>query len=312
VQSLLWRGVGGINMQFQGSGSFLLSDFYLTPLPPAPRCQWLDAHKSRTGVHKEMQDSKTNRIILLIISLLVLFVSSLGLLVPDFYAARNNAITTFELAGQDIISWIGGAFLLWLALGGRKGNIYSIITTGLLIYFAYTFAYFLFGLITSKVYIAYMLITGLSFYSILTTAKTILMNGDEATNTKQKAISIYLIIVVVLVGLIDSKDILIKTLMSNGGLNPKEVFYILDLAFLFPGMVMAAVLNLKGQYVGRFFTGAFLIKTIALMPALILADILHYRNTGGFVDFGFDVIALVVMISAIVFYGIYQADIKRT
>jgi hypothetical protein len=259
-----------------------------------------------------MQHLKINNKVLLAISLLVILASSLGLWAPDFYASRNNAITTYEIAGQDIISLASGALLLLLVVASKRVKIFPVIAAGLLVYTTYTYAYFLFGLVVSKIYVVYLVITGLSFYSIVSMLVALQGSADEEANSKQKSISTYLIIIVVLVGIIDGKDIIARTIGSNGVMDTKGAFYILDLAFLFPAFVIAAVMNIKGRIIGRFFTGAFLIKTVALMPALILSDILHYINRGVFVDFAFDVIAFVVMISAIFFYGLYHNDIGNT
>jgi hypothetical protein len=255
-----------------------------------------------------MQPIKTNRLILLTISLLVIMASALGLLIPGFYANRDNAITTYEIAGQDIVSLIVGILLFLHVLGSKRGNNFPVVVTGLLVYAAYTYAYFSFGLLTSKIYAIYMIITGLSFYSIISMMMALKAGAEEVANSRQKSISIYLIVVIALVGIIDGKDIVMKTILSNGAMDTKGAFYILDLAFLFPAIILASVVNLKGKVTGRFFTGAFLIKTIALMPALILSDILHCINNGAFVDSAFDVIAFIVMVSAIVFYYIYHKD----
>lgn len=256
-----------------------------------------------------MYPIKTNRLILLTISLLVIIASALGLLMPDFYANRNNTITTYEIVGQDIVSLIVGTLLFLLVLKPKGGKNYPVVVTGLLVYTAYTYAYFLFGLLTSKIYVIYLVITGLSLYSIVSILMALRDGAKEEANPRQKSISVYLIAIIALVGVIDGKDIILRTILSSGIMDTKGAFYILDLAFLFPAIIIAAVMNLQGKVVGRFFTGVFLIKTIALMPALILSDILHYTNKGAFVDFSFDVIAFVVMISAIVFYYVYHKDI---
>ena len=259
-----------------------------------------------------MQHIKTNKVILLVIALLVILASLLGLLVPDFYANRNNTITTFEIAGQDIVSLASGVLLLWLVLMSKKVKIFQVIVAGLLVYTTYTYAYFAFGLIVSKIYVVYLAITGLSFFSIVSILIALQNVDREGVSRGRKSISVYLIIVVALVGIIDCKDIIFKTILSNSEMNTKGIFYVLDLAFLFPAMVITAVMNFKGRVIGVFFTGAFLIKTIALMPALILSDILHYANKGVFVDFSFDVIAFIVMISAIIFYCLYHKDMEST
>ena len=259
-----------------------------------------------------MKSSKINRLIVLLIALLVILASILGLFVPDFYANRNNAITTFEIAGQDIVSLVSGVLLLWLTLASQKGKIFRVVVAGLLVYTAYTYAYFSFGLIVSKIYMIYLAIAGLSLYSIVSILVGLKDEDVGGVDRRRKIISAYVIVVVALVGIIDCQDLVMKTILSTDGMNTWGAFYVLDVAFLFPAMAIAAFKSIEGHIPAVFFTGAFLIKTIALMPALILADILHFANRGVFVDLSFDVIAVVVMMSAIFFFYLYQQDMQRT
>lgn len=256
-----------------------------------------------------MQPIKLNTWILLGISFLVIFSSLLGLCMPDFYIARENAMTTYEIAGQDFISLSCGLVLFVFALSPKVGKIISVAIAGLLVYTAYIYAYFLFGLLVTPLFVVYILITSLSFYSLVGLLISLEGSKNVSVSTAQKWVSGYLIFVVIMVGIIDGTDIVSNTIFSKGIMTTQGAFYYLDLAFLFPGMVLAAIWNWKGKVIGRFFSGAFLIKTIALMPALILSDALHYLNTGAFVDLSFDIIAFVVMCTAIFFFRMYARNL---
>ncbi len=256
-----------------------------------------------------MQPFTFNTRILLVISALVILVGAAGLFLPDFYAARDNAMTTYEIAGQDSISLLCGLLMFVLVLFSNKGKLVPVVITGLLVYTTYIYAYFLFGLLVTPLFMIYLLITGLSFYSLAGILISLAGRGDEPVTSAQKWVSGYLIFVVVMVGIIDGTDIVANTIFSKGVMTTQGAFYYLDLAFLFPGMVLAAVWNWRGKVIGRYFSGAFLVKTIALMPALILSDVLHFVNTGAFVDLSFDVIAFVVMCSAIFFFRVYARNL---
>lgn len=253
-----------------------------------------------------MNQIKPSQWILLAVSVLVILSSTLGLFTPDFYSARDNAMTTFEITGQDVISLACGLLLLTLTLLPKKTPLTAVAAAGLLVYTTYTYAYFLFGLLVTPLFVVYLLITGLSFYALAGVLVNLAGKPGLPVPIAQKWVSGYLIFIVVVVGIIDGTDIIGKTILSKGAMTTQGAFYYLDLAFLFPGMVIAAVLNWKGSRIGRFFSGAFLVKTIALMPALILSDVLHYINTGAFVDLSFDIIALVVMVSAVFFFRAYS------
>jgi hypothetical protein len=255
-------------------------------------------------------DNGINKKILIILGFLVIISSFCGIFLPNFYSFRNNSITTYEITGQDLISLIVGLLLIVISLTKVKYKLVVII--GLLIYILYTYLYFTFGLIFSNIFVIYLAIVSLSFFCLINTLLSIFTSSNHHTNVSVKrGISIYIFIIVIIVGIIDLKDILIKTVFSNNGFDSKSVFYVLDLAFLFPSMIYAAIRNYQKKYFGNILIGAFLVKTITLMPALIISDTLHYLFLGSFVDFSFDIIAFCIMLSAVVMFIVFFHEEER-
>jgi hypothetical protein len=247
------------------------------------------------------------------ISVLVIGLSTYGLVGNDAYSLRTNNMTTFEIYGQDIVSLVIGLTLFVLSITKNNSINKIIIRLGSLVYIAYTYAYFSFGLLTTKLYILYLVVLSISFFLLILHVLE-LLKTDQVIDGKQytnKAVSIYIFIVVGIVGVMDLKELLIRTVINRIQMNPQIVFCVLDLSILFPAMVISAYLNIKRRLVGVILLGVFLVKTIVLMPALILSDLLHFSNLGTFVDSTFDIIALVILISAIAFYGIHISKIKR-
>ena len=202
-----------------------------------------------------MPHLKINNRNLLLVSVLVILASALGLFVPDFYAARDNAMTTYEIAGQDAISLAFGILLFLLTLMPKKGTLFAVIAAGFLVYTTYIYAYFLFGLLVTRIFAVYLVITSLSFYTLIAVLTSLACSADVPATTRQKWVSGYLIFIVVLVGFIDGTDIIANTVFSKGAMTPQDAFYYLDLAFLFPAMVIAAVMNFKRQSHRAFLFG---------------------------------------------------------
>jgi hypothetical protein len=222
-------------------------------------------------------------------------------------------MTTYEIYGQDTVSIIIGICLFSLGFI-KTASIYKrIVELGFLVYLSYTYAYFSFGLLTSKLYILYLIILSLSFYILLGNIIEMYKNDKtiEGNRYNNIAVSIYVFIVVGIVTVIDVKELMKMTLVNSIQMNPQIVFCVLDLSLLFPAMAISAYLNIKRRLVGIILLGIFLIKTILLMPALILSDLLHNKNLVSFVDINFDITALIILISAIVFYSIHINRIKR-
>ena len=224
-----------------------------------------------------MQKKKHELFIFGTISLLTILVSAIGLFSDNFYSFRLNDMTTFEIAGQDIISLLIGVVFFISIFLYKHSLVNKVIIPGILVYCSYTYSYFLFGMLSNKYYLAYFLIVGLSFYSLLLFFYRIARADKNIEHIyHRKIISLYIVFIIIIVAIIDLKDVVYNTIINDNCIKTKGSFYILDLVFLFPGMVISSILNLKKKYLGFIFSGIFLIKTIVLMPALILSDVLHF------------------------------------
>lgn len=255
------------------------------------------------------------KIALMIISVITLLISGYSLFNQQVYAERMNRITLFELQGQDVvtalISFFLVAFILFTDLKKTKTR---IVVIGCLAYLFYIYAYFSFGVITSIFYFVYIGITGLSFYCIIWMFVKIASGGQIITTSEKyprKAISIFLFLSIAMVTGIEIKDIILFTILQNNAINPFHVFYILDLGIVFPGIIISSVLNLQRKAWGYLLSGISLIKISTILPAVIFNDIFHWIATRYFIDLSFDVIALIITITAIFFLLLYMKTIRE-
>lgn len=254
-----------------------------------------------------------NNLVLLSISVLVIGSTIYGLLGKDIYALRLNNMTIFELYGQDIFSLIIGIGLFVLSFIKISTITKKVLEIGFLVYISYIYAYFSFGLLVSKIYILYLVILAFSFYLLMMRTIEIYKNDKviEKDNYQNKSTSVYIFVIVGIVTIMDIKELVLRSIITTIQINPQIVFCVLDLSFLFPAMVISSILNIKRRLFGIIMLGVFLIKTIALMPAIILSDILHYINLGTYIDSTFDIIASFILLSAVVFFIIHISKIKN-
>lgn len=251
----------------------------------------------------------------LAMTLLMLFVSLYGLLNQGIYEQRQNAMTLYELMGQDLVSFIVGVLLLCMLLLTNTSKISSIVVIlGCLSYILYVYGYFCFGIVTSIFFFLYIIILLLAFFAFI----LILVGLQKRTplftlkaNYPRKSMTIFVIIMISVIGMIEIHDIILKTIIKPGGFRSQDVFYILDLALLFPAIIYCAILNFKKNLWGVLLTGVFLVKTITLLPAVIGSDILHRIGTGKFVDLTFDIIASVITIGFAVFFVLFLRGIEK-
>ena len=250
----------------------------------------------------------------LMVSLLVIFVSTCGRVDQSIYMAKLNTITLAELLGQDLVTLLVGFSCLIILLTYRQKNkLFAITWMGCLTYFAYIYAYFSFSLVSSIFFVLYLAIFGLSLFCFIFILAGV--NGCPDCLTvnplyPRRALSVFFVAVVVIMLVIELPDIVQTTIVAKGSLKLFDAFYSLDLAIVFPAMIIAAVLNWRKKTIGHVLTGVILVKVITIMPALRLNDIFHWLQTGRFLDLSFDFVALAFTVCSGIFLFAYQRGIK--
>jgi hypothetical protein len=258
-------------------------------------------------------NSKIIFTLLIILSLLCIAVSLTGILKPDIYSNKINTITDSELLGQDTITLIISIVLVFLIFIEKKNKFLVIINTGFLIYFLYVYLYFSFGLITSKLYILYLLIIGLSLFLFIFRINLIIKNKNGFEILKKypaKSVSIFFTAIVLMMYIIEVPYLVKISIIENLPIQPYKLYLVLDMAILFPGILIVAYMNFKKYFSGIILSGVILIKIITLMPAIICNDIFHWIKTGFFIDITFDIIALIITLCSLAVLIIYKSGIK--
>lgn len=246
----------------------------------------------------------------LMTAITVLSLSLLSFLFQGIYTARINRITEYELMGQDIVTVVVSAVFIYIIVFRDYQRIKTKIAwLGCVLYLFYIYAYFSFGGISSVFYLLYIAITGVTLFLFFFILVDILKNNQlpcVAENYPRRSISGFFFISILLITIIEIQELVSKTIMLNEPLNPFYVFYVLDLAIIFPLIVITAVLNLRKASWGYLFSGVALIKIITILPAVIFNDVFHRIYTGSFLDLPFDMIALVITLIASILLGLYM------
>jgi hypothetical protein len=261
-----------------------------------------------------MKQKNATHYLALITTIAALFLSSFGLVFQNIYTARINRITQYELMGQDIVTAAISAIFIYMILFMDYQTIKTkILWLGCILYLFYIYAYFSFGGITSVFYLLYIAIMGLSvflFFFILFDIVTNNQLPSATENYPRKSMSAFFLLSISLMAVIEIQELVSKTIILKEQLNPFHVFYVLDLAIVFPMIVMAAVLNLLKTDWGTLFSGLALLKIVTILPAVIFNDVFHRLYTGVFLDLPFDIIALVITLIASIFLNLYMKTIK--
>ena len=249
----------------------------------------------------------------LIAATITLFLSLFSLFFQNIYTARINRITEYELMGQNIVTAMISAIFLCIILFKDYQKIkIKIVWLGCILYLFYLYAYFSFGGISSVFYLLYIAITGLTLFLFFFILVDIIKNNqlpNIAENYPRRSISAFFFISTLLIAVMEIQELILKTIVLNEQLNPFYVFYVLDLAIIFPWIVITSVLNLMKSDWGYLFSGVALIKIVTILPAVIFNDIFHRLYTGSFLDLPFDIIALVITLIASILLILYMKRI---
>lgn len=246
--------------------------------------------------------------------IMILFVSLYGIMVLDTYQNRLNPITLHELKGQDLVSILIAVSLIILLLAADFNRLkIKILLLGALFYFFYIYAYFSLSGISSIFYLFYVGIAGLSLYLILFIVGRIWISNQLPSISEKyprKSLSIFLFISIGGITGIELSELYEKTIIRQEMLSSYSVFYVLDLAIIFPGIIISSILNLRKHSLGYLFTGIALIKIITILPAVIANDFFHWWGTGEFLDLFFDLIALIITVISTIFLILYLLRIS--
>jgi hypothetical protein len=259
--------------------------------------------------------NKTIQILTVITVITNLLLAAIGLINNDIYYSRINRITRFELMGQDTITIVIAIIFLVLILFLDYNKIKTkIVWLGCLMYIFYINAYYSFGGVSSIYYLIYIALTGISLYIFIFIIIIIIKEKKYpviGNKYPRKLLSAYFIICILMVAIIEINELITKTVIQKEIINPFYAFYVLDLGIIFPMIIIIAILNLKKSIWGHILSGVALLKIVTILPAVLMNDIFHKIYTGRFLDFTFDLIAIVISASGMIFLILYMKSIKN-
>ncbi len=250
-------------------------------------------------------------ILTLPLAVLIAISSILGILVEDIYS-REVPEYAAQGVGQDIINLFVLVPILLIAtlLIRRDSRFWQFVWFGAMIYSAYSYTVYCFGVHFNALFLVYCGILGLSFYLLIGFLMSIdpgaIKNWfEDKTPIKMPTLFLFIVAVLfyflwlseVIPALIDGK---VPESVKESGLITQPI-HVLDIALALPGFVISAFLLRKKQALGYVLVPSFLVFIIVM--ALAIGGMIVVMNFKGFdVDISMIIIfALIAIISAIIF-----------
>lgn len=266
-----------------------------------------------------MRISKTSLWLSVLVAFLVLIASSAGLFLKSIYA-RETISWTVQAFGQDIANLVAAAALLIAAYFVNKGSVKAfLVWIGVLLALMYTYVIYAFAVHFNSLFLVYVAILGLSFYTLLGSMIRLHLDGLQpyfAANTKARPVSAFLLLVALLFSFLWlSEDIpalvtgkIPQSVTENGVFtNPVHV---LDLGLYLPAMIITSILLWRRKLLG--YTLAIPLLVFSILTGIgILAIFFAMSIKGMPTSLGVEVFIAVIVVVSLLLSVFFLREMKE-
>lgn len=236
---------------------------------------------------------KNDPIILLFsvpMALITAIVSYSGIFIESTYV-RENTLYAVQGIGQDSVNLfiVVPILLITATFAWRKSKLGLLIWSGAVFYLAYSYTIYCFGLHFNNLFIAYCMILGLSFYSLIYFVFISLKEDVTewfTTKVSTKSTGIFLIVIAVLFYFIWLSEI-IPAILINA--TPKSIIesgllinpvHVLDIAICLPALIITGIALIKKKNIGFLLAPTMMIFCIFM--AIVIAAMVFVMKAKGF------------------------------
>jgi hypothetical protein len=202
---------------------------------------------------------------------------------------RDNAYFASQAVGQDFVSLavVLPILIVTAVLAWRGSTAARLIWSGGLVYLVYTYVVACFADKFNAFFLVYVALLGCSLYALIGSAASADMAGIRArfgARTPVKVVSVYLGILAVLFYALRLREIvpalaageIPQSILDNG--TPTNPIHVLDMAWILPAFLIAAVSLWRKKDLGYMLAGALLSYGVLLMSAILSIAIFMSRE----------------------------------
>jgi hypothetical protein len=223
-----------------------------------------------------LQNSKSPYILSIVILVLGAIASAGGLVWDNLY--KDSEIIMLAWIGNDAVTlFVVVPAMVWSMVKSKKGSGRAqLIWMGLLGYFIYNYAFYLFGAVLNKFFLLYVALFSLSVYAlILSLMRLDLTEVAEkfSERTPVKWISIFLLFISLPLAMVELGMVMDFMLTGKTPAVPSLIFA-LDLSIVVPNTAVAAILIWKRKPWGFMLTAMMLVKAFTYGLGLSISTII--------------------------------------
>ena len=223
------------------------------------------------------------------LAILTALVSYAGIFIEGTYA-RETPLYAAQGIGQDIVNLflVVPIFLIASLYAYRLHKFALLVWSGAVFYLAYSYTIYGFGMHFNNLFIAYCLILGLSFYSLLYfvfISRKLNVSAWFSEQISTKSTGVFLIIIAILFYFIWLSEI-IPAILINA--TPKSIIesgllinpvHVLDIAICLPALLITGIALIKKKTIGYLLAPTMMIFCI-FMAIAIAAMVIVMKSKG--------------------------------
>jgi hypothetical protein len=238
----------------------------------------LDDKHQPMEVHSMIKNLRLNRTLWILVACLALIAASIGVFNQDVYSQVVIGKLLPGTISQDAITIVAGLALLILsATTGETDTRKPIIIVSLLAYLFYGYGIYVIERIYNSLYLLYMVIFALSFWSIVYGLVSI--NRDVARRVSAAKWIGYLstgslLFTAVLFCFIWTAQLL-PLMQAGERIEYSYSIFILDMVLVMPALVISGILIIRKNALGLIFAPILFFKSFTLLFSVGLGGLFH-------------------------------------
>ncbi|MDF1500612.1 MAG: hypothetical protein P1P76_09090 [Anaerolineales bacterium] len=262
-----------------------------------------------------IKNLRANKIVFILTGILALIAATIGVLRPEMY----DPVIVFErvipgVFTQDLLVLVGALILIALSLSMEGRDIRkAIVIFGVLGFFFYAYGIYAIEQVYTLLYPLYLTILAFSFYGLiygLGSVDQAEVERLELPGWIRTAAAGYGIFIAVMFNFIWFSQ-LIPYLQSANRIENLFSVYIIDLVFIMPGFVLAAVLALRRRAMGIIGLPALFILGVGILSPLALAELIKPLRYDAPMVMGEFTLYAVLSIAFLTFSVVYLAALRE-
>jgi hypothetical protein len=224
-----------------------------------------------------IRNLKMNKTLWLLLACLSLIAAFIGVFNQDIYSKVISQDLLPGTISQDVITLIAGLILLFLSLKASDTSIkIQIVIMSLLAYFFYGYGIYVIERVYNSLYILYMAIFSLSFWTLIFGLVSIdqgVLQNIKASKLVRNLSAGFLLFTALLFYSLWTAQLL--PLMRTGEkIEFLYSIYILDMVFVLPAIIITAIMVIKNNALGLILASILFVKAFTLLFSVGLGGLL--------------------------------------